>query len=159
MSLIETHWNDPVRVLRNTSRYSAAEIGEDQLPGAYLETDGDEFVVGVVEYLHFANERGDLEGLTDDEGWLTPEGARKATEVLRTLLKKAGVPGADTLDSTDQTGGDDPHIDFSITIPTVGDATVGAVVDQVVHPFCAVIQNVTDPGTFGSPYLWSEVSE
>ncbi|KMV19646.1 hypothetical protein ACT17_06300 [Mycolicibacterium conceptionense] len=157
MSLINSNWNDSIDSIRNTSRYSAAEIGEDQLPGAYLETDGDDLVVGAVEYLHFANERGDLEGLTDD-GWLTDSGLRKAEETMKKLLKDAGVPGADTLSVSDQTGGDDPHVDFSIAIPADSNASVGQVVDQVVHPFCAVVQNVTDPGTFGSPYLWSEVS-
>ncbi|VEH94079.1 Uncharacterised protein (plasmid) [Tsukamurella tyrosinosolvens] len=92
MSLIDSNWNDSVDSIRDTSRHSGIDIGEDQLPGAYLETDG-ELTVGVVEYLHFATERGDLNGLLTEENWLTEEGLAKAEAAMRKLLKDAGVPG------------------------------------------------------------------
>lgn len=154
MTLIDSCWNDSVDTIRNHGRLSHTEIAEDGLPGAYLETDGDNLIVGAVEYLRFAAERGDLNSLTDSDGWLTGSGLRKVEETMMKLLKDAGVPGADSLTAADQAGGDEPHVDFSMTIPADSNATVGQIITAVVHPFCATVQNATDPGTFGHPYLW-----
>ena len=158
MTLIDSNWNDSVEAIRNHGRLSHTEISEDGLPGAYLETDGDTLLVGAVEYLRFASERGDLDGLTDGDGWLTGGGLRMVGEAMMKLLKDAGVPGADSLAASDQAGGEEPHVDFSMTIPADSNATVGQIITAVVHPFCATVQNVTDPGTFGSPYLWSTLT-
>ncbi|OSC34784.1 hypothetical protein B8W67_05925 [Mycolicibacillus koreensis] len=68
---IDDYWTRPTSELLGRGRFSAPELGEDDLPGAYLETDG-QLVLGAVEYLGFATNRGDLDGHVDSNGWLTP---------------------------------------------------------------------------------------
>lgn len=154
---IDDYWTRPTSALVGHDRFSAPELGEDDLPGAYLETDG-QLVLGAVEYLGFATDRGDLDGHVDGDGWLTPAARDKARDLMRRYLAEARVPGAENLQADDCTGGDDPHIDFSLVVPASGSQTVEQLHAAVIAPFFATVQNVTDPGTFNRPYIWADLS-
>lgn len=112
------------------------------------------------EPLRFAYERGSLDGLWQDglgyeddpleDGTLTPEAVSAAEQVLTGWVPEgwrvyAGI-------------GDEDEASLAITVCrdiehelTEQDAA------DLVWPVVAMLANVTDPGTWNSPYLWSEV--
>lgn len=162
--LITMVWNDdllnqPVSALSDCSRIDGRELGVDKYVDCFIECDDGRgyHEIGYTDYLRFATERGDLDGEINANGWLTSSALLKYEARARDYLKDAGLPTAplNTLSAGDQAGGDDPNVTFTITVPSNVDMTVGQMWDQIGWPFIATLINVTDPGTFNSPYLWA----
>ncbi|MCK0441183.1 hypothetical protein MUG78_17430 [Gordonia alkaliphila] len=162
MSTIDLHWKGRLREIANTGQHTGAEIGEDD-PGNYLETDSaDEgyLVVGFTEYLNFPIDNGDLPSAMVEEGWLTDTALTLARDAISEILtERSGLP-ADVIEtlSVDHLTGDYPGIAVEVTTPIDDPRTVEEVFGAVMNRFWAALTNMTDPGTFNYPYLWSRVA-
>lgn len=164
---ISDNWEQPLDSLAGYGQLSGVDLGEDD-PGFFLETDIDDdnlaFVLGYTEYLEFARDNGLIpSALLQDggEGWLTNEGESKVAGYLRRLLAESryGLPDEiiDTLEVSGSQGGDDPNFTVTIAVPSGTGLTVGQFIDTIEAPFAGALINVTDPGTFNHPYLFSEL--
>lgn len=163
-TVINDNWDKPATELIGYDRLDNIDIGED-ISGFYMETPesggpDNNMVILADEYLHFATGNGDLDGLIDEDGWLTREAIDVTTEVLREMFAddQYNLPAdiIDTLYADDGLGGDEPVITFSVA-RDVTTCTVKELFEETAEPFYAGITNVTDPGTFNHMYLWDEV--
>lgn len=162
------NWNKPWSSLPfNGEHLDAGDLAEDELPTAYAEIGypgdnrGVEF--GVVDYLdnfHKAHNYID-HGLLDEHGFLTMEAMDKLRAFYTEQLHSArycGVTDAVTESvAVDDSMGDDPHYCVNILVPYDTAGTVEEVFETYVNSFFACVQNVTDPGTFNEPYIFSHV--
>lgn len=134
---------------------------------AYIEV-GDEtheaIEVGVTEYLDFHLDHDNIEkDLLDEDNYLTRDAFNRIEAFFAQQLKDAYWDSetfallGDSLDVDDCVGGDDPHFTVRFYIPRDYRGTVQEVLDEAIFPFFACVTNVTDPGTFNSPYLFSNV--
>lgn len=140
-------------------RESYLETPEDPAMG---ETRRDYYVVGYTEPLewHMGHYGPVMRAMTtpvdetDPESprWLTQEADRALVEVVKGHLSEPLREGLDL----EETGGDDPNFTLATTIP--GDVNHERLIDRAWE-FTAALTNLTDPGTFGVPYLFREVAE
>lgn len=141
------------------------DLGEEI--NAYIEV-GDEtheaIEVGVTEYLDFHLDFDNIDkDLLDEDNYLTSDGFDRVKAFFAQQLKDAYWDAetvallGDSLEVDDSIGGDDPHFTVRFFIPRDYQGTVQEVLDEAIFPFFACVTNVTDPGTFNSPYLFSNV--
>lgn len=161
------NWNKPWKELDfQDERLDASELAEDTLRFAYAEIgnrdehSGVEF--GYTDYIddfHKAHDYINLDLL--DDGWLTPDALKKIQKFYQEQLESpryCGFSDYVTQDiEVDDYMGDDPHYIITISIPYDTEGTVEEVFDKYVNNFFACIQNVTDPGTWNEPYIFTEV--
>lgn len=143
------------------------KVDLDEEINAYIEV-GDEtheaIEVGVTEYLDFHLDHDNIDKeLLDEDNYLTSDGFDRVKAFFAQQLKDAYWDAetvallGDTLEVDDSIGGDDPHFTVRFFIPRDYQGTVQEVFDEAIFPFFACVTNVTDPGTFNSPYLFSNV--
>ncbi len=160
--MMAAKWDTPMTEL--------ADQGEPLADDAncYLEVDvANRFaVVCWVEELAFhaelarANPHGvqgkSWDDLTDSSsGELTPAARDALIAELERLLKEQGIDAE--IDDAEYLQGDDRNPAFGLEIATrfhEGE-TFGSWFDRVGWPIVATLINVTDPGTYNSPYLFS----
>lgn len=141
------------------------DLGEEI--NAYIEV-GDEtheaIEVGVTEYLDFHLDHDNIDkDLLDEDNYLTSDGFDRVKAFFAQQLKDAYWDAetvallGDSLEVDDSIGGDDPNFTVRFFIPRDYQGTVQEVLDEAIFPFFACVTNVTDPGTFNSPYLFSNV--
>ena len=143
------------------------KVDLDEEINAYIEV-GDEtheaIEVGVTEYLDFHLEHDNIEkDLLDEDSYLTRDAFDRIETFFAQQLKNTywdtetfALLGG-SLEVDDSVGGDDPHFTVRFYIPRDYRGTVQDVLDGTIFPFFACVTNVTDPGTFNSPYLFSNV--
>lgn len=120
--------------------WTAAELGLEHLnPFISVDMTPEGGSVEWHEYLHFHEEREGNEDLFDDDGWLTDEAERALAERY-----DAGV---------EHFGGDDPHVTLIWSIPPMSAERIG----EYMWNDLARVANETDPGTFGSSYVFNEI--
>lgn len=143
------------------------KVDLDEEINAYIEV-GDEtheaIEVGVTEYLDFHLDHDNIDkDLLDEDNYLTSDGFDRITTFFSQQLENTYWEAetvsllGDSLDVDDSVGGDDPHFTVRFYIPRDYRGTVQDVLDEAIFPFFACVTNVTDPGTFNSPYLFSNV--
>lgn len=143
------------------------KVDLDEEINAYIEV-GDEtheaIEVGVTEYLDFHLDYDNIDkDLLDEDNYLTRDAFNRIETFFTQHLKDAYWDAetfallGDSLDVDDCVGGDDPHFTVRFYIPRDYRGTVQDVFDEAIFPFFACVTNVTDPGTFNSPYLFSNV--
>lgn len=141
------------------------DLGEEI--NAYIEV-GDEtheaIEVGVTEYLDFHLDYDNIDkDLLDEDNYLTRDAFNRIETFFVQHLKDAYWDAetvallGDSIDVDDCVGGDDPNFTVRFYIPRDYRGTVQDVFDEAIFPFFACVTNVTDPGTFNSPYLFSNV--
>jgi hypothetical protein len=165
-NIVSDNWERPLDSLAGNGRLEGAQLGEYE-SAFFLETDVDDdtpFVLGYTEYLEFARGNGHIPPSLlrpDGEGWLTDEGESRVAEYLRSLLAEPryAVPGEviETLAVDGEQGGDDPNFTVTIAVLPGTDMTVGQFFETIEAPFAAALINVSDPGTFNHPYLYSQL--
>ena len=166
-SLVDQHWDDRIDSLNDAGRLDGEQIGEDSY-GPYIEADDGRghHEVGYTEYLDWhAEHKGiDAEFLEsgddpDAEDWLNDRGEAAVKARIAELLAKNGMDKdiADSLDISQEMGGDDPNFTMTLAVPSDADMTVRQMFDRIANPFFGTMQNGTDPGTFGHPYLFSDL--
>lgn len=143
------------------------KVDLDEEINAYIEV-GDEtheaIEVGVTEYLDFHLDHDNIDkDLLDEDNYLTHDAFDRITTFFSQQLENTYWDAetvsllGDSLDVDDSVGGDDPHFTVRFYIPRDYRGTVQEVLDEAIFPFFACVTNVTDPGTFNSPYLFSNV--
>lgn len=97
---------------------------------------------------HLETRPEEMARLTNADGFLTHDGVQILLATLRALLPRAEIfhePGEE---------GDEPSLGITVRIPTPkGESTTINELNDLVWPFYATLHNITDPGTFNSPYL------
>lgn len=143
------------------------KVDLDEEINAYVEVGDDTYEtieVGVTEYLDFHLDHGNIDkDLLDEDNYLTRESFKSIEAFFAQQLENtywdtetfALLSGS--LEVDDSVGGDDPHFTVRFYIPRDYQGTVQEVLDKAIFPFFACVTNVTDPGTFNSPYLFSNV--
>lgn len=161
------NWNTPWKTLDfQDDHLSSVELAEDTLLDAYAEIGnrndhtGVEF--GYTDYIdNFHKEHDYISPDLLDDGWLTPDALKKIQKFYQEHLESSRYYGfSDTISqslSVDDYMGDEPHYVVTLTIPYDTEGTVEEIFNTYINPFFACIQNTTDPGTFNSPYIFSEV--
>ena len=162
------NWNTPWKTLDfQDDHLSSVELAEDTLLDAYAEIGnrndhtGVEF--GCTDYIDNFHKEYDYINhiLLDENGYLTREALDKIQQFYQEHLESSRYYGfSDAISqslSVDDYMGDEPHFVVTLTIPYNTEGTVEEIFDTYVNPFFACIQNTTDPGTFNSPYVFSEV--
>lgn len=162
------NWDTPWKTLDfQDDHITATELGEDELITAYAELgkpgeySGVEF--GYIDYIdNFHKEHDHINhNLLDDDGHLTREALDKIQKFYQKHLESSRYYGfSDNISQSlevDDHMGDEPHYVVTLTIPYDAEGTVEEIFDTFISPFYACVQNTTDPGTFNSPYLFSEV--
>ena len=137
-------------------------------PYMYLEINRDEreAVICFTEPLAFhaelaQREESSIRGqrpwadLTDEHGYLTPEQQGKIGTELAKLIK--GQTGVDATVYSESGWDDEPSIGFEIVTTYQDGETFNSWFDRAGWPIVATIINVTDPGTFNCPYLFSAI--
>lgn len=163
--MIDTAIDKPISALNGYDRLEGIDFGGDE--PMWMETDDGRgyHVIGYTEYLRFHLDCGNIaEHLLageDSDRWLTSQGLAQVGEYLKQLLARPryGLEQAliDSVEVSDQLGGDEPNFSISFAVDSAADMTVGQFIDKVWSAFAATMTNVTDPGTFNHPYLFSEV--
>ena len=167
-TMLQEEWNTPWKNLNFDHQYlSSTEIGEDKLLTAYAELGkpgeypGVEF--GCIDYLdNFHNPHNYINPNLLNDGWLTREAIEKIETFYKQQLATTTYLGPDnillkTINVDTGIGGDDPHYAITMTVPYDTEGTIEDVFNTYINPFYACIKNVTDPGTFNSPYIFSVV--
>ncbi|MGI6797976.1 hypothetical protein [Gordonia sihwensis] len=162
MSNINQYWDKPLADLVGLDRLQLDDVGMDD-PRAYIETadaDRDYHEIVFCESLAFANEYKHIADKDLADGWLTPSALERTKTAIKAILaEKTSIP-AETLDSIgieDGGVGDEPGFEVSLTLPVKSSITFGQAHDVVMWPFWATMINISDPGTFNSPYLWNSI--
>lgn len=143
------------------------KVDLDEEINAYIEV-GDEtheaIEVGVTEYLDFHLDHDNIDkDLLDEDNYLTSDGFDRIKAFFAQQLEESYWDAetvsllGESLDVDDCVGGDDPHFTVRFYIPRDYRGTVQEVLDEAIFPFFACVTNVTDPGTFNSPYLFSNI--
>lgn len=143
------------------------KVDLDEEINAYIEV-GDEtheaIEVGVTEYLDFHLDHGNIDkGILDEDNYLTREGFERIEAFFARQLENTYWDAetfellGGSLEVDDSVGGDDPHFTVRFYIPRDYRGTAQEVLDEAIFPFFACVTNVTDPGTFNSPYLFSNI--
>ena len=146
-------------------RYSGWELfGGTSYSEAFLDTGDDAGsapVAGFAEYLdwHMSYAPELMQHLTEgdeDDRWLTPEALEAVGQVVLEHLPEhvRNMPYLN-LEVTDEAGGDDPNFTVTIELP-VDDDSDGLI--NLTWTLTATVANLSDPGTFGVPYLFNEVA-
>lgn len=159
-------YNESDVVNKICTRMEGVEFGCD-VPGfavefADLEDGCAEHVIQFIEEtrFHLGYLGEDRVGIFDDAGELTDEAEKRALTVLKTLFftRYQTLVG---LGLSFEPGivWDTPSFALELAIPI--DLTTGMKLGEFVEgyfmPFYAAMVNVTDPGTFNHPYLFSEI--
>jgi hypothetical protein len=124
----------------------------------YLEIDRDKdlAVICFVEPLRFHAEHNgnDWAPLVDENGALKLDVANRIADRLRDLIKSQGhvAVGVDLADYLEHD--DEPSFGLEIVTDYQKDETFQHWLDRIGWPAIATVINVTDPGTFNSPYLF-----
>lgn len=128
----------------------AIETGDGSTPPALCFT----------EYLawHVETFPEDMAPLLTPEGWLTAEALAGVEEVIRAEFVRRNPAYADRpLCIEDGFGGDDPNftILMDLAVPLGGSEDAAW---EDAWPLMATCINITDPGTFNFPYLFTQVT-
>lgn len=98
---------------------------------------------------------------TEPDGYLQRE--HEATVVRRLAEHLAAVVGPEIAETLEITAADDDSDEPSMTIEIQADyrdgETFGAWLDRIGWPIVATLTNVSDPGTFNSPYLFTSFDD
>lgn len=142
--------------------FSGHEVGEEHSGARVLcaEDPGDDHLIEYVDYLDIARRRGDLVGLTDEDGWLRCEVHDAVRRIVtETLVERWGMDRmtvAEHLTADDLVAGEEPHLIVALTYLT-GSGTVAEMMKGYAAPLFGAMSRLTDPDTFNHPYLWDEV--
>lgn len=135
-----------------TREWDATELGDDTGRAYAVQADNDPTVVFVTynEGLRWHHEAHNVrENLTDAD----------LEEMAEAVMAEMGdthrVTAWRAQDSDDP---EEEAVEFSIEIPAKGELTDDVVAD-LAWPFIATCINVTDPGTFGAPYIFGPYTE
>lgn len=134
---------------------------DDTIPAVDILGDHERWEVAITEHgpllewteqTHFHRER--FPEMFDEEGW--PKDG--VSEALEAALREHTGRDDITVDE-DHSGTDEPG--FVVVVPVDGLTMDSEVSDlgEKVWPSVAMLTNVTDPGTFGSPYILSMTRE
>lgn len=122
----------------------------------YLEVDRDDHKAIVVwrESLAFHAEWNGARwsDFVDSDGWLTGSAQLKLAQRLTAYLLKAGIE-ADVYTGMHD-GMDEPNLTFEVVTAYRAGETFKSWHERTGWPVVATLINVTDPGTFMSPYLF-----
>lgn len=88
----------------------------------------------------------------DSDGWLTSSAELALATRLTSHLAKGGIE-ADVY-TTGHNGEDEPTLTFEVVTAYRAGETYKSWYDRIGWPIVATLINVTDPGTFNSPYLF-----
>lgn len=163
------NWEKPWKEINfQDETLDSTDLEEENLYTAFAELGnkneygGVEF--GYTDYLdNFYKKHNHInENLLDEDGWLTIEALTKLENFYIEQLTSQKYWGrndevAKSIWIDENQFGDDPHYTIRITVPYDEEGTVEEVFRKYVTPFYNCIQNVTDPGTFNSPYIFSEI--
>ena len=95
--------------------------------------------------------------LTDENGYLTSDATAKvAAELARLITSETGLT-LDVVHEPDRELEDLPSVGLSVRTDYRPGETVQQWTDRVGWPVIATVINVTDPGTFNCPYLFSAI--
>ncbi|MFZ2527645.1 MAG: hypothetical protein WAX14_08330 [Rhodococcus sp. (in: high G+C Gram-positive bacteria)] len=132
------------------------DLGDDD-PRVSVEVgEGSVISVQFAELLQFHRERGLPAGIVDDDGDLTGNGRARIESHLRTLLAAQGSVDPAAVHVDDDLGDDQGFlVVLQTTVPS--GTQFHDFYDRTAWPFVATMVNITDPGTFNSPYLFSEI--
>ena len=121
-------------------------------PNLVIEFDDEgEGQVVYTEYLkwHIKYQGKDMKKLLESDGWLTEEALTKIKAVITKHVKDSKSL------SVVHGSGDEPNFEASYSI---GKHETEESAWDAAHDFYAVLANITDPGTYGWDYLFSEIS-
>lgn len=153
MTLTDNDYNTITVVDKAGESLSLGEFFGDHSKHGSVEfsEDGDRADVIIVEELdwHQKHNPERMEELTDEEGWLT-EGTRET--IARSLAKIVGGEAEIELSETDAYP-DTPSVAFVASYHVSPETTLGTL-HEMSYRFYAEVINVTDPGTFNSPYVF-----
>lgn len=122
--------------------YSAFDLGlEDLNPNISAEIDDHGICLEWQEYLAFHAENSPE--LFDEDGWMTPDVERK----IRAHAQEHYDADVEFF------GGDDPHFTLVWSIPSMSPEKIG----EYMWDTLARVANETDPGSFGSRYLFGSI--
>jgi hypothetical protein len=93
----------------------------------------------------------------DSDGWLASSAELQFANRLTDYLRRAGVDDADVY-TEGYNGEDEPTLTFEVVTPYRAGETFKSWFDRIGWPVVATLTNVTDPGTFMSPYLFDMTS-
>ena len=160
MSTLDTHWNKPIASLTGLGYLSHVDVGEDSY-GPFIECDDgrDHHVIGYTDELRFHVEQGAIADAYLVDGWLTDQACRAVTGTIQKILRESSSLPETYIAalSVDNTSGDEPGIEVAFALPSDLVLTVEQAHNQIMWPFWGTMINITDPGTFGAPYLWAHV--
>lgn len=157
MTLTDKDYNTTTVVDMAGESLSLIEFFGDNAKHGSVEfsEDGDRADVIIVEDLEWHQKRDSelMEKLTDEEGWLT-EGTREI--IARNLSKIVGGSGEIEL-SEMESHPDSPSVAFVASYHVNPETTLGTL-HEMSYGFYAEVINVTDPGTFDSPYVFGTLA-
>lgn len=142
------------------------DLGFEGGPYACVQTNDecDALDFEMSDNMAFHVERGLDDSLVDEDGDLTLDTSRKIGEFYAARLKKVGVPDeiADSVE-VDTTFEDDPReshykVSFRVPADVAEGKTLGQVTEKYLTPMYNDVTNTTDPGSFGSPYLFDAIA-
>jgi hypothetical protein len=139
---------------------TALDFGHDNSLDLLVEIDLEGYAdIQIAEPLAFHAERaGDAwRVLVDEGGYLTTAGAAKVVAELTRLITAATGLTVDIEHADYRQYDDEPTFGVSILTDYRPDETLQQWTDRIGWPVMATYINVTDPGTFGSPYLFDAV--
>lgn len=140
----------------NSEHLSHLDIGEDD-PRVSMEIEtGGTVTVQFAEHLRFHRERGLPAGIVDNKGDLTEPGRKRIEEHVRGLLFKESRIDPSAID-VDSYFGDEQGFNVTMRVTVPDSTTVLEFYRDNAWPFIATLINVTDPGTFNKPYLFTDI--
>lgn len=136
------------------------DLGEDD-PRVSIEVSDNTAYVYFAEHLQFHQERGLPAGIVDADGDLTDAGRARIQARIRALLTDKTRLDASlvSVDESEEQSkfGDETGFVAVLAMKVSPTTAVRDFYFDTAWPFVATMINVTDPGTFNSPYLFTDI--
>jgi hypothetical protein len=136
------------------------DLGEDD-PRVSIEVGDDTVYVYFAEHLQFHQSRGLPNGIVDTDGDLTDAGRARIQTRIRALLADRTTldPSLVSVDEGEESSkfGDEQGFVAVLAMKVSPRTAVRDFYVDTAWPFVATMVNVTDPGTFNCPYLFTDI--
>lgn len=150
-------WSDFASANRNQT-LDRLDLGLDENVSLHFDEYGAS-TFEVRDPLRFAREYNHLDGLTDSDGEISVASIEKIEAWLKSKFTAVHhVKNSLTASVEEPLDEDSEALVVSIAIPSFEEESVQYVFDIWLNPLSALVIDVTDPGTFGTEYLYTSVA-